>query len=112
MKKGAGIDEIANVTDLKYEDNTFDAVFCIAVLEHVYDYKKAISEMRRVLSPNGQLILSVPFAYPIHDAPHDYWRFTEYALKKMLSDFKIIKIKKLATLWNRIPMGYFIIAKK
>jgi hypothetical protein len=37
--------------------------------------------MRRVLKPEGRIVVSVPFLFPIHDAPGDYWRFTKYGLR-------------------------------
>lgn len=105
-------DEIADVTQLRYEKNSFDVVFCISVLEHVFEYEKAISEMHRVLKKNGMLVLQMPFAYPIHDAPNDFWRFTSFSFKKILSAFTNVKIKPLVKIWKRAPMAYFVLAKK
>jgi ubiquinone/menaquinone biosynthesis C-methylase UbiE len=45
--------EIANVYDLPLADNSFDAVFSHAVVEHLGDPLKALKEMRRVLKPGG-----------------------------------------------------------
>jgi ubiquinone/menaquinone biosynthesis C-methylase UbiE len=100
------IDEIADVTNLHYEDCSFDCVLCINVLEHIKDYQKAISEIHRVLKPDGQAIIAVPFFFPIHDIPSDYWRFTEYGLKIILSEFKKVEIKPLG--FHRLPFGYFV----
>ena len=49
--------KIASVTDIPYEDNHFDGVLCLEVLEHVPDTEKAISEMVRVLKPGGKIII-------------------------------------------------------
>jgi len=38
--------------------------------------------MSRVLRPGGKLLLNVPFLYRIHEAPHDYYRYTEFALRR------------------------------
>lgn len=38
---------------LPYADHSFDCVFCCDVLEHVKDLPKVISEISRVLKPNG-----------------------------------------------------------
>ncbi len=46
-----------SATDLPFSDNTFDCVFCIEVLEHVPDFRKAVREMVRVLKRNGKLII-------------------------------------------------------
>jgi len=45
-KQGAG-------ESLPYEDNRFDVVICVDVLEHVSDLRKVISEIQRVLKPGG-----------------------------------------------------------
>ncbi len=45
---------------LPFPDANFDAVFCIEVLEHVPNPFGALTEIRRVLRPDGILILSVP----------------------------------------------------
>jgi SAM-dependent methyltransferase len=54
---------VMSVTDIKFEDNTFDFIICNHVLEHVPDDKKAISELFRVLKPNGIAILQVPINF-------------------------------------------------
>jgi SAM-dependent methyltransferase len=49
-------------TSIPHPDNTFDVIICNHVLEHVPDYKKAMSEFFRVLKPGGSAILQVPLA--------------------------------------------------
>ncbi|MFA6422557.1 MAG: methyltransferase domain-containing protein [Candidatus Buchananbacteria bacterium] len=49
-----------DITDIKYPNNTFDMIICNHVLEHIVDEQKALSEIKRVLKPNGQAILQVP----------------------------------------------------
>jgi SAM-dependent methyltransferase len=62
-----------------------DAVTMLEVIEHLPDPDKALAEAHRVLRPGGILVLSAPFAYPLHDQPHDYRRFTPHGLAWMLS---------------------------
>ena len=45
-----------------------------------------LAEIHRVLRPGGRLFFSMPFLYPIHDAPHDYQRWTRYGLRRSLAD--------------------------
>ncbi|MCB9042749.1 MAG: class I SAM-dependent methyltransferase [Chitinophagales bacterium] len=49
-----------DVTNIPYDDNTFDSVICNHVLEHVEDYKIGMSEIYRVLSIGGIAILQTP----------------------------------------------------
>jgi ubiquinone/menaquinone biosynthesis C-methylase UbiE len=55
----------ADIHQLPFADNAFDAVLCNHVLEHVADDIKAMQELKRVLKPGGWAILQVPFFSPI-----------------------------------------------
>lgn len=77
-----------------FAEGQFDAVFVMEVLEHVEDPRAALSEICRVLKPGGMLTISVPFILEIHDAPHDYWRFTEHGLRLLLREFDEVKIQR------------------
>ena len=85
MKAGPGVDIVGSVYELPFNDNEFDTVLCLSVLEHLEDPAKALLEIRRVLKLEGKIIISVPFMFPIHDAPGDYWRFTKFGLRKLFS---------------------------
>ena len=49
-----------DITNISFEDNSFDVIFCSHVLEHIEDDKKAMKELRRVLKPEGFAIIQVP----------------------------------------------------
>jgi SAM-dependent methyltransferase len=49
-----------DITRLPFSDGRFDAVFACDVLEHVVDDRAALSELRRVLAPDGVAVLTVP----------------------------------------------------
>jgi len=63
-----------------------DGVVCTQVLEHLPRPWDAVSEIARVLRPGGWLILSAPHLSPIHEAPRDYYRYTGFALRRLLAD--------------------------
>jgi len=50
----------ADVTDLPFEDQTFDLIWCSHVLEHVEQDRQAMRELHRVLKPGGLAIVQVP----------------------------------------------------
>lgn len=54
----------SNALALPFSDNSFDAVICSEVLEHVPDYLSVLAEITRVLKPNGVFAASVPRAWP------------------------------------------------
>lgn len=65
------------------EDESFDFVLAFNLFEHVYDFRTAPSEIRRVLKPGGVFVLCVPFLHEYHADPHDYYRFTAPALQRI-----------------------------
>src|SRR4030095_11468436 len=46
--------------DIPFKDAEFDVVTCFETLEHATEHQKIISEFKRVLKPDGLLILSTP----------------------------------------------------
>ena len=65
---------------LAFSDSSFGTVLA-DVLEHVRNADMLWSEMTRICSPGGRLIIGTPFLYWIHEDPHDYWRYTHYCLQ-------------------------------
>ena len=40
----------------------------------------------------GILILSTRFVFPLHDTPHDYWRYTKYGLREIFKEWEIVEL--------------------
>jgi SAM-dependent methyltransferase len=57
-----------SVLELPYPSNHFDMIACFSVIEHLRSYPVALSEMARVLSPNGVLLLGMPAVNKLMDA--------------------------------------------
>lgn len=81
-------EEYLDITNMTLPDNSEECYLCVSVLEHVFEFEKGISEMKRTLKKGGKLIVVVPFSYPIHDEV-DYWRFTPDSLGKLLEGFEL-----------------------
>ena len=78
---GSGV--VADLKRLPFRDAAFDTIFCAQVLEHDAEPAALLAELGRVLKPGGYFILSAPHLSRIHDAPHDYFRYTEYGLRAL-----------------------------
>lgn len=70
---------------IPFPDGSFDHILCSEVLEHVPDSGAFVAELSRVLRNGGTLILTVPWSARLHHLPHDYFRFTRYALTTLLA---------------------------
>jgi SAM-dependent methyltransferase len=82
-----------DLLNLPFDEGSFDFVLTDQVLEHVAGNPQlAINESWRVLRPGGIAVHTTCFINPIHDAPHDYWRFTPAALKLLLENARFSNI--------------------
>lgn len=82
----ATTDVIGFAEDLPFADNSFDAVFSFAVLEHVKLPFQAAREMIRVLKPGGKIAVSAAFLQPMHGYPHHYFNMTSMGLKVLFEE--------------------------
>ncbi len=55
---------VGNALTLPFADNAFDKIVCSEVLEHIPNYRQALSEISRVLKPGGTFAVSVPRYWP------------------------------------------------
>ena len=94
ITRGAGVQIIGDAQALGIADASFEIVLCTEVLEHLPEPQRATR-----------------FLFPIHDAPHDYFRFTKYGLRHLLRRFEIVELQEetdavgtLAVLLQRLGM--------
>jgi SAM-dependent methyltransferase len=78
-------DIIASADALPVHDDSFDLVVCTQVLEHVPEPLAVLQELARVLVSGGRLALTVPLLWELHEAPHDYYRYTEPGVRHLLA---------------------------
>jgi SAM-dependent methyltransferase len=87
MRGGPGVDRLLNLHKIDLPDNTVGCLVCMDTLEHVEYPRKALSEILRVLQPNGIAMISSVMNFPIHGYPNDYWRFTPEGFRSLLQEF-------------------------
>ncbi len=83
------LDTMADAHRLPFADESLDAIYSNAVLEHVQRPWLVAEEIYRVLRPGGKIFINVPFLNIIHDV-HDYFRFTDKGLEILFSRFEKI----------------------
>jgi hypothetical protein len=92
MADGNGVDVVLDMTadfesiDEALNGQRFGTIFCFSVLEHCAQPFHMAENLSRLLTPNGKLCVSVPFAWQFHGYPSDYWRFTHEGVKQLFSD--------------------------
>jgi SAM-dependent methyltransferase len=78
------IDALADLTALPFRAGTFDAAVHIVTIEHLKEPGRALTEIARTLVPGGTLLIAAPHEWEVHQAPHDYFRYTRYGLAYLL----------------------------
>ncbi len=80
---GEHIDQSCDLSQpLPFGPDRFDTIILSDVLEHIPEPALLWREMTRVLKPGGKIVMNVPFYYSVHAHPHDYYRYTNFALER------------------------------
>jgi ubiquinone/menaquinone biosynthesis C-methylase UbiE len=80
---------VGDAENMDFQDNTFDSIVCLEVIQHTTSPTKLLSEIYRTLKPGGSLLLAAPFNFEIN-TKCDYFRFTMQGLEWLLQDFSSV----------------------
>ena len=97
---------IKDNTKIPVNDHSYDFVFSLNTLEHVFNIDFALDEMLRVLKSGGTLIISVPFLFRIHGCPDDYHRQTSSWWIQKLKNLKMQNIQVEPLVWDFLVSKY------
>lgn len=81
---------VADAHQIPFADQTVDAVVVQAVLEHLVDPERAVSEIHRVLRPGGLVYAETPFLQQVHAGAYDFFRFTSSGHRYLFRGFEEI----------------------
>ena len=84
------VDCICDGHDIPFYDNTFQGVIATAVLEHVLYPDRVVSEIHRVLAPDGIVYSEIPFMQQVHEGAYDFRRFTLSGHRHLFRSFREI----------------------
>ena len=90
-------------------ENTFDVVTMWHVLEHVPNLTEYITNLKRIVKPNGTIIIAVPNYksydakyynrfWAAYDVPRHLWHFSKTSIKRLFSDVDM-ELKKVKPMW-------------
>lgn len=113
------IDVFYDGKTLPFNNEVYDAVFCSEVFEHLFNLPEILKELNRVLKPGGKMLITCPFVWPEHEKPHDFARYTWYALQSEVekAGFEVVTIDKSGDFFTTVLQlralyfYYFILPK-
>ncbi|MDO8623137.1 MAG: class I SAM-dependent methyltransferase [archaeon] len=96
IEKRSNFVQKADICNIPFESETFDAILCVDVLEHVLDDAKAVKELKRVLKTDGYLLVHVPNKHQKHilieqpEEQDDHVRhgYSPLDIKQLFFDFR------------------------
>ncbi|TAE37843.1 MAG: class I SAM-dependent methyltransferase [Runella slithyformis] len=105
-----------SILELPFEDNSYDLVCALDVIEHVEDHQLAVNEMKRVCKPNGTVCVTVPafeFLWNQHDdVNHHVRRYTRPLLESIFQKNGNITFSSYFNFWLFFPIAGFRLLSK
>ncbi len=92
LAAGPGVDEVCDIGGLaaRFGEESFDLVLSTEVLEHVLDWKGAVSNLKHLVRPGGVLLVSTRSrGFHYHAYPVDYWRYEVEDARRIFGDFTL-----------------------
>jgi SAM-dependent methyltransferase len=101
-------DIFSSIDNVPIDNAIADVVCSFYVLEHIYNPLDVLKEKFRVLKPGGTLFMLVPLYWEEHEQPYDFYRYTQFSLRKMLEEagYLNIDIKPINANWAIFLSGY------
>jgi SAM-dependent methyltransferase len=105
-RRPGSVDVIAGAYEIPLEDGHADTILMSAVLEHLEQPARAMTEAYRLLAPGGHVIVTTPLFWPLHEVPRDFFRYTPYGLRFLMEEagFEPVEVIPLSGVWTTMSL--------
>src|SRR5207302_1299155 len=96
VEPGPGVDRVAEAGQIAYVfgEESFDLVVSTETLEHIRDWRGAVSNIKRVCKRGGVVLLTTrSIGFPYHAYPHDFWRYDPDDVRTIFSDMEVVTLE-------------------
>jgi SAM-dependent methyltransferase len=110
LEMGPGVDEAVNALELTehFGESAFDVVISTEMIEHIENWRRAVSKLKRVVAPNGKLVVTTRSrGFHLHAYPSDWWRYEKGDFEAIFSDFESVVVE-----CDPLAPGVFVSAVK
>jgi SAM-dependent methyltransferase len=122
--RGPGVDEVCPVDHLleRFGPDSFDVVFSTEMLEHVRDWRAAVTNLKGVTKPGGILLITTRSqGFGFHGYPFDFWRFEIADMAAIFADFELIALEpdesepgvflkcRKPAIWKAAPLDRYVL---
>src|SRR3989339_548177 len=97
IEAGPGGGRVCRAGDLALEigADSFDIVISNELLEHIADWRSAISNLKKICRPGGIILITTRSSgFPFHAYPNDYWRYEPSDMEKIFSDCELVALTR------------------
>ena len=110
LGEGPGVDEVCPADRLleRFGPASFDLVVSTEMLEHVLDWRTAITNLKGLVADGGHLLVTTrSHGFPYHEFPYDYWRYELDDMRRIFADFTIEALEP-----DSFMPGVFMLARR
>jgi SAM-dependent methyltransferase len=110
IEPGPAVDVVCSAERLvsRFGADAFDVVVSTEVLEHVWDWRSVITNIKTVLRPTGIVLVTTrSHGFGLHGYPYDFWRYEPEDMRAIFGDFTILALER-----DPAEPGVFVAAKK
>ena len=97
VEPGPGVDRVVEAGQIAqvFGEESFDLVVSTETLEHIRDWRGAISNIKRACKRGGVILLTTrSIGFPYHGYPYDFWRFEPEDVRAIFSDMDIVRMER------------------